>query len=229
MADIYGEGSNSKKQWDKLKGAPMKDKVKYIAQYYGIAILAVVVGIVFIVSLVRSIIYNSIPNIISVEAYSSVLSEDVEDVMLEKLSTALQVDPSDYHIAFTSSLVSEGDIQQAYMQSQKIFARVAAGDIDAIIGKESLLISFMSVDDPESCAFSDVRTYLSDEMYERLLQEDKIVFLKGAKEELPYAVDLTGTDLAETIGLFGEGNLLAYVVTSKNADALRALSDMIYE
>ena len=67
MADIYGEGSNSKKQWKKLKGAPLKDKVKYIATYYGIPIVAIVAGIVFIVSMTKTIIYNSIPMIITIK------------------------------------------------------------------------------------------------------------------------------------------------------------------
>ena len=229
MADIYGEGNNSKKQWDKLKDAPLKDKLKYIAQYYGIAIIAIIVGIIFIVSMTRTIIYNSVPVIISVEAYSSVVSDEAGDRLMEKIAPKLDADPSKYHIEVTSSLIETSDIQQAYAQSQKVFARMAARDLDVVIGRESFLISYMSKEDPDNRAFYNLHDILSDELYERLLSEDKIVFLEGAEVEYPYGIDLTNTDLAETIGLFGEGNVMTFVISSERLDAQKAAAELIYE
>ncbi len=229
MADIYGEGNNSKKQWDKLKDAPLKDKLKYIAQYYGIAIIAIIAGIIFIVSMTRTIIYNSVPVIISVEAYSSVVSDEAGDRLMEKIAPKLDADPSKYHIEVTSSLIETSDIQQAYAQSQKVFARMAARDLDVVIGRESFLISYMSKEDPENRAFYNLHDILSDELYERLLSEDKIVFLEGAEVEYPYGIDLTNTDLAETIGLFGEGNVMTFVISSDRLDAQKAAAELIYE
>ena len=229
MADIYGEGNNSKKQWDKLKDAPLKDKLKYIAQYYGIAIIAIIAGIIFIVSMTRTIIYNSVPVIISVEAYSSVVSDEAGDRLMEKIAPKLDADPSKYHIEVTSSLIETSDIQQAYAQSQKVFARMAARDLDVVIGRESFLISYMSKEDPDNRAFYNLHDILSDELYERLLSEDKIVFLEGAEVEYPYGIDLTNTDLAETIGLFGEGNVMTFVISSERLDAQKAAAELIYE
>ena len=229
MADVYGEGSNSKKQWAKLKGAPLKEKVKYIAQYYGIAIVAIIAGIVFIVSMTKTIIYNSIPMIITMEVYSGIVSEDAEDNLMQKIAPLLGADPKKYHIEVTESGVESTDIQQAYTMSQKIFARMAARDLDCMVGKEQLLISYMSADDPDNRALTDLRELVSDDLYQRLLSEDKIVFLDAAEGKIPYGIVLADTDLADTIGLVGEGSVLAFVVTSERVDAQKALTQLIYE
>lgn len=229
MADIYGEGSNSKKQWDKLKGAPLKDKVKYIAQYYGIAIIAVIAGIIFIVSMVRTIIYNSVPVIISVECYSGVVAEDAGDRLMEKIAPLLEADPSKYHIEVSASLIEGGDMQQAYTLSQKIFARIAAADLDCCIGAESLLYSYMDKEDPEENAFRNLKDLLPEDLYARLLSENRIVFLSPETEDWPYGIDISNTDLAETIGLSGEGHVLSFVVSTTRPEAQEALTKLIYE
>ena len=113
MADIYGEGSNSKKQWQKLKGAPLSEKIKYIATYYGIPIIAGIAIIVFAVSMTRSIIYNSIPKIIALECYSGYGADNAEDNLMQAMSEKLGVDPSKYHIevAFSGASTSSRPIR----------------------------------------------------------------------------------------------------------------------
>ena len=229
ITEVLQYGSNSKKQWAKLKGAPLKEKVKYIAQYYGIAIVAIIAGIVFIVSMTKTIIYNSIPMIITVEVYSGIISDDAEDSLMQKIAPLLNADPKKYHIEVTESGAESTDIQQAYTLSQKIFARMAARDLDCMIGKEQLLLSYMSADDPDNRALTDLREIVSDDLYQRLLSEDKIVFLDASEGKIPYGIVLADTDLADTIGLVGDGSVLAFVVTSERVDAQKALAQLIYE
>jgi hypothetical protein len=87
----------------------------------------------------------------------------------------------------------------------------------------------MSADDPDNRALTDLRELVSDDLYQRLLSEDKIVFLDAAEGKIPYGIVLADTDLADTIGLVGEGSVLAFVVTSERVDAQKALTQLIYE
>ena len=229
MADVYGEGSNSKRQWDKLKGAPLKDKIRYIVMYYGIAIAAIIGAIIFVVYFVKSVRDNSIPLVVSVETYSSMLDENAEDAVMEKICPILGVNPDDYRIQVTSSLVDESDFQQVYALNQKIFARIATGDLDCMITNEPMLLSHMSMDQPESRAFYDLRGFIPDDLYNRLLEEGKIVFLNAPDSECPYGINLTGTDLYDTLGLMGDENILTFIVTSENVDGQKAFAQLIYE
>lgn len=229
MADIYGEGSNSKKQWDKLKGAPLKDKVKYIAQYYGIAIIAIVAFIVFAVSMTRTIIYNSIPKIISLEAYSGFGADDAEDNLMKVLSEKLGVDPKKYHIEVAFSGASTTDVQQAYTLAQKIIARIAAADLDVCIGREELLMSYMNGESAEDGAFYNLQTLLPADLYSRLEADDRIVYYDASYGKVPYAIKVDGSHLEELIGTFNEGDIMTFVVSSKVPESQKAVAELIYD
>ena len=73
MAKVYGDEITGRDQWNKLKGAPLKDKLAYIWEYYHIHIIVVVSVVAFAVSMISSIIYNSIPNGVQGEFYSEEL------------------------------------------------------------------------------------------------------------------------------------------------------------
>ena len=229
MTDIYGEGSNKKRQWNKLKDAPLKEKVRYIVMYYGIAIIAAIGLIIFIIYAVKSIRYNKMPCIISVETYSSTIADEAADVVMEKISAVLNADPSDYRIEITSSLADENDFQQVYSLNQKIFSQIATGHLDCVITTEDMLLSHMSMEAPESRAFYDLRGFIPDDLYNRLVEEGKIIFLNAPDSECPYGINLTGTDLYDTLGLVGDGNILTFIVTSKNTVGQKAFAELIYE
>ncbi|MBR6321905.1 MAG: hypothetical protein IKR59_03465 [Lachnospiraceae bacterium] len=227
MADIYGEGSNSKKQWQKLKGAPLSEKIKYIATYYGIPIIAGIAIIVFAVSMTRSIIYNSIPKIIALECYSGYGADNAEDNLMQAMSEKLGVDPSKYHIEVAFSGASTTDVQQAYTLSQKIIARIAAGDLDACIGRPELLGAYMNPESIADGAFYDLRKLLSADLVSRLEADGRLVYYEIDGENIPYAIDVDGSHLEELIGVFNSGDILAFVVSSKNVDGQKALAELI--
>lgn len=230
MADIYGEGSNSRRQWQKLKGAPLKDKVRYIVQYYGIPIVAVVAIVIFAVSMTRTIIRNSVPMIISIESYNGAIADDAGEALMAKIAPLLEADPAKYQIEVNGTPVDAANVQEAITVSQKVVARIAARDLDCIIANKIFLSSYMGADDPDNRAFFDLREVLSDEMYQRLVSEDRVVMLSTSDgEEVPYAILLDGTDLAETIGLLGKENYLSFVVTTKRPEAQKALGTLIWE
>ncbi len=229
MARIYGDEVTGKDQWRKLKGAPFKDKIAYIWEYYHIHIIVIISVVVFAVSMIHSIIYNSIPNVVQGEFYSEeILKEDMDDLK-EILCEKLGYDPKKYHIEISSS-VAMPDAQQIYTLQQKLIARIAAQDLDFLAAPEAYYSLFMSEDDPDSNAFADLRTFVSEENMARLEAEGRIrYFENNYGEPFPYLIDLTDSELYRYFGLFFNDCYMAVTVNAPHPDGLNALLELVHD
>ena len=229
MAKVYGDEITGRDQWNKLKGAPLKDKLAYIWEYYHIHIIVVVSVVAFAVSMISSIIYNSIPNVVQGEFYSEELLRDDLDELKEILCEKLGYDPKKYHIEI-SSAVAMSDAQQIYTLQQKLIARIAAQDLDFLAAPEAYYSLFMNEDDPDGSAFADLRDFVSEENMARLEAEGRIIYFENNYgEAFPYLIDITDSELYRYFGLFSTDCKLGVTVNAPHKDGLNALLELVHK
>lgn len=236
MANVYGDEklTGARAQWAKMKDAPLKDKIQYILTYYGIFMLLGAIGIWMIVSLISSIIYNSIPNVIAGEFYSySLTGEAGSDELRLKLCEKMELEEKDYHIDISGMAFASDSAEQAMSQLQKIMARMSAGDLDFLVGTEDFMKGYMqngSDQDEPDYPFEDLRTILSADLLERLEAEGRVVHYDSAFGDMPFAVDLTASYITRTLDIPDEvQNIACFVVSGKNRDAFAALMELMLE
>ncbi len=229
MAKVYGDEITGRDQWNKLKGAPLKDKLSYIWEYYHIHIIVVVSVIVFAYSMISSIIYNSVPNVVSGEFYSGELMKDDLEELKVTLCEKLGYNPKKYHIDISSTAAAAGDASQIYTLQQKLIARIAAQDLDFLAAPEAYYALFMSEDDPENNAFADLRTVIPEDTLARLEAEGRVrYFENNYSEAFPYLIDLTNSELYSYLELFSTDCCLAVTVNAPHPDGLNALLDLVH-
>ena len=228
MAKIYGDEITERDQWNKLKGASLKDKLSYIWEYYHIHIIVIVSVIVFAYSMISSIIYNSVPNVVSGECYTGeLMKDDLEDLKVT-LGEKLGYEPKKYHIDISSTAAS-ADASQVYTLQQKLIARIAAQDLDFLAAPEAYYSLFMSEDDPDGNAFTDLRTVLPEETFARLEEEGRIRYFENSySEAFPYLIDVTNSELYSYLELLSTDCYLAVTVNAPHLDGLNALLDLVH-
>ncbi|GEM_PF-2681039 len=236
MANIYGDEkkNGARAQWEKMKDAPMKDKIQYIIQYYGIAIVLTIIGLWMVTSLVKNIIYNSVPNIIAGEFYSYSISEtDGYEELRLKICEKMGVEESGYHIDIGGIAYASDNAEQAMTQLQKIMARMSAGDLDFLVGTSDFMTGYMyngeDQDDPEY-PFEDLSTILPAELFEKLDSEGRILYYKAASGDIPFAVSLSNSYISRLLDIpDGIENYASFVVTGKNREAFAAMLEVMLE
>lgn len=236
MANVYGDEKTygARAQWAKMKDAPMKDKIQYIIQYYGIAIVLSLIGIWMVVSLVRNIIYNSIPIILAGEFYSYSITADGGDEEIKlKLCEKMGYEEKDYHIDLSGMAFATDNPEQAMSQMQKIMARMSAGDLDFLVGTNDFMNGYMyngeNQDEPDY-PFEDLSTLLPSDLFKKLDADGRIVYYDAAAGQIPYGVDLTSSYITRTLKIPDEvPNIAAFVVTGKNQEAFAAMLELMYE
>lgn len=233
MGKVYGDEITVKDQWNKLKGHPLKEKLEFIAQYYGIAIIAAIAVIIGVVSIVKSVVYNSVPNIIIGDFYSLQINQEKEDDVKNYLCEALNYDPKDYHISLGNSFVSTADSEAYYYQSMKLMAQISAKDLDFIVADQATVDQYMQVDSEGYGCFGDLREILSEEQLAKYEAEGRLLYYDPKDPAIkidpyPYLVRVSDTalfDMVEAAGL--RDSYIAVTINTERIDAVRALFDLI--
>ncbi|MBQ6551620.1 MAG: hypothetical protein IJL78_09455 [Lachnospiraceae bacterium] len=228
MAKVYGDEITGKDQWNKLKGAPLKDKISYIWEYYHIHIIIAVALIVFAVSMIRSIIYNSIPNVVDGEfLMAEMLEDDTQEELKEILCEKLGYEAKKYHIDLSSTALSS-NAQEVYTLVQKVIARIAAQDLDFIAAPEAYFSMFMSPEDEDSSAFADLRTVLSEETVARLEAAGRLRYFENDyTDPYPYLIDITDCEFYRYLGFFSTECYMGITVNAPHPEALEAILTMV--
>lgn len=227
MAKVYGDEITGRDQWKKMKGASFKEKITYIWEYYHIHIIVTVAVIVFAYSMISSILYNRIPNVVSGEFYTpEMITNELEDLKVT-LCEDLGYDPKDYHIDITSSAASS-DPQQLIALQQKLIARIAAQDIDFLGAPEAYFSLFMNPEEADSSAFVDLRTIVSEETLARLEEEGRVRYFESEyTDPFPYLIDITNSEFYSILGMFSSDCLIGVTVNAPHPEGLNALLKLV--
>lgn len=233
MGKVYGDEITAKDQWNKLKGHPFKEKAEFIAQYYGILIVAVILFIIAAISITKSVIYNSVPNIISGDFYSLQINQGKEDDVKNAICEYLGYDPEEYHISLGNSFVASSDSEAYYYQSMKLIAQINAKDLDFIIADQATVDQYMQVGSDGYGCFADLRDFIPADMLAEFESEGRVLYYEPKGEGIsiepyPYLVKATHTklfDMVEAAGL--EDSYIAIAINTERKEAVRGLFELL--
>lgn len=157
-----------KKENIKLKDMPPKKKAEYIWEYYKIPIIAVIAAIIFIVTFTRDYRINKRPYFLDAIVINSDIAYAADNYLLNDYIKYAGVDTKTYNIAVDTSIyIDEEKFDQMTMaNSQKVMALFAAGELDVVLGPDSIMDSYGKME-----AFMDLSEVLDEERIKEL--EDK--------------------------------------------------------
>ena len=115
----------------KIKGMSFKEAVDHIFTYYGLAIAAIIFALIFIISLISTVVKNKL----TVPVIQVAVQNEIEYYYGDDMSLLLAEtfpDAKGYNEPFKCTFSSSADTTDMYAGIQ-LAAYIAAGDIDAII------------------------------------------------------------------------------------------------
>ena len=176
-----------KEQRKKLKDLSFSDKIKYIWSYYWIPI----VGVIFAVSLISSIVKNNYDTVCFVAVLDGKMTgyENDTDILTTGLTDYLGIDGKKEQVDFsyTFSLKEVAMDEEAFVSANKLYTYASTGSLDGYLSEREYIDYFCTDKD---IFFCDLRDIFSDDELEQL--DDYIVyFTNTAGETYPIAVDIS--------------------------------------
>lgn len=154
-----------KKESIKLKDMPPRKKAEYIWEYYKIPIIGLLAVVVFIITFTRDYRINKRPYFLDAIVINSDIGYSADNYLLNDFVKYAGVDTETYNIAVDTSIyVDEEKFDQMTMaNSQKIMALFAAGELDVVMGPDSIMDQYGKMD-----AFMDLEPVISGDLKKRL-------------------------------------------------------------
>ncbi len=180
-------------QWQALKGMGFKAHWEYFWDYYKIHVIVAVLAIVFVVTLVKDIRSNKpyALNAIFINSNSMSAADDIATGFAEArgINTEEELVYIDPAVALTSTGLTQNDIAQV----EKIYAMIAAKELDVCVTAPDIFRSYS-----ENEMFLDLREAMSDE--EIAKYGDRIMYVDNAEvqrlqEERQNHLDAGETDV----------------------------------
>jgi hypothetical protein len=207
----------------KFRDLSLSGKIQFIADYYWLHILAVLVLILLGVSIVRTVRdnnYNTALNVII--ANNTVVgwveeNDSLETAILDGIVPYLNVDNvndrvfvNDYYLVADSR-----DSELSAINSQTLTAMFAGAQIDVFIADRKAVSYFSSDIDP---FFYDLSTILDENTLKQL---DGLLVEYTFKDgsSIPYAIDVTDTPFAQNAGFVSDEVLITIPNNTERLDA----------
>ena len=228
MPNIYGEKSNIRVQWEKVKGGSLQDKFDWFWQYFG---LYTVIGLAIIAVLVVWIVLATRPT--KPELISGILldvsfTDEAKEALTEEFAKELGADPEKNTIGFSASPFGEADTETQLYQQEIITTRVAAKELD-VIGATEGLEGYVDKNSIGSSFFFPLEFMLEEETLQKLVDSGRTVSLDTSEGTLPYFIDVAGSRFAELAGITYEHYYLGIACNAPHYDGLEALVRLILE
>ena len=215
--EIHNEGQ-------KLKDMSLQDKLWYIWEYYKFHMGGVIIAIMLLY-VVGTSIYNStihpglycaiINNYSNQELDVSLLEEDFHAYMNFGKKEPVYVE---------SMFITYGDnaTEYSYASMAKISALVASRDLDILIGDQETIDHYASMD-----GLTDLSQLLPADILSVI--ESRLSYSTGSNgQSLSVSLDISGTDLAESMYLSKEASNLSVFSNSTHIDHSIALIRYIF-
>ncbi|MCR5502915.1 MAG: hypothetical protein K6F53_07890 [Lachnospiraceae bacterium] len=153
-----GAMEDSRFQWRKMKGKPFSEKLSYFFAYYGIATAAVIVGILLLVSLIRTFLSQKEYGFYAMLVNSAGISSEAVE---SDFASYASIDTEKYDCVIDTSarlslngMGGESDLST----STKIVANVQSGDLDFLALDSENFKTYAMTE-----IFMDLRNVLSKE------------------------------------------------------------------
>lgn len=157
-------------QWQALKGMGFKAHWDYFWDYYKVHVLVAVIGIAFVVMLIKDIT-NNLPfavNAIFINANSMQTTEALEAEFAEH--EGIDTKEADVSIDVTTTLSLTAYDSMNVTTGQKIYAMIAANDLDLMMADSEVFENYAKNE-----VFEDLRNYLSEDELSSL--GDKVFYV----------------------------------------------------
>lgn len=210
---------------EKLKNMSFQDKLWYIWEYYKFHI-AVVMGIILVLCIIGTSIYNStienslycviINNQSNSELNYEVLTQEFHDHMGFGKKQEVNVE---------SVYITYGDVvsEFSYASMAKISAMIASKELDILITDQENFDRYSTMN-----GYVDLEQVLPEDLLELL--GDRLCY--GTTEEgvtAAFAVDISGTDFTADMGISLEPAYCGFITNSQNRDTAIALLRYIFQ
>lgn len=228
MANIYGEKSNLKVQWEKIKDASPQEKFDWFVQYFGLYALIIVAFIAGIVIWIVVANQPKKPELLSGILLDVTFDKTHEDLLKDAVAKELNADPLANTIGIMASPFGDADTETQLYQQEVITTRVAAKELD-ILGAVEPLEGYI---DPESIGtsiFFPLDLMISEESLKKLTDADRVVSLSTSEGDLPFFIDAANSRFAELTGITYEHYYLGLLCTAPHPEGIEALIRLILE
>lgn len=221
------EGNNIrdeiKVQNKKFKELGFSEKVGYIWQYYKLPIFSVIIAALVIASFIYAYIRNNYDTVLYVAVVDGVIdnSSDDTDALTVGITEYLGIDgkkeQADFDYGYTFKQDELGLDKAGDVSVQKIYTLGYSSNLDGLLAS----YDYMWIYSTDSGLFlCDLRALLTeDEMKTLEEMENVIVYYERADgEKIPFAVDLTDSEIIKKSGLKMEHPCYGVVASAPNAD-----------
>lgn len=192
---------------------PLKKKAAYIWDYYKFPIIGVIAGLIFLVTFIKDYRLSHRPLYLDAVLINSDLAYSYDESLKNDFIKYAGVDTVTYNLTIdTSPVITENSYDQMTMANvQKIFAMYTAGELDVVIGPETVIDEY-----GEMGAHMDLTAVLSDELKKQLEDKGYELYYTTEYEEddngesKPVATYPAGIYIGNSDYLAGLGNGGAY-------------------
>lgn len=207
-----------KEQRKKLKDLSFSGKIEYILNYYKIPIIAVILAVLFAVSLTYSIIRNNYDTVCFIAVLDGRITgyDDDTDVLSTGLTDYLGIDgkKEQVDLSYTFSLQEKEMDQEAYVSANKLYTYASTSSLDGYLSEKEYIDYFCT---DKNIFFWDLRDLFSTEELETL--SDYIIYYTNSSgESFPIAVDISEAPVIKDSDLNMKQPCYGIVSTSKYSE-----------
>lgn len=227
MPNIYGEKSNTRVQWEKIKDGSLQEKFDWFIQYFGLYTLLAVALIAGIVAWIVTATRPKTPEVLSGILLDAEFEEEQSLAVKEALCADLGYDPNAYSLGlYASPFGAEGTESQLYQQ-EGILARVAAKELD-LLGARGGLKGYVDPEDRGASILFPLFDVLPEDLFLRLEASGRVLYVDTEDEgRLPYFIDITGSAFSKLAGITAEHYEIAFLCTAPHPEGIEALVRLI--
>lgn len=205
-----------------LKNLSGKQKLLYFRDYYLKICIAVVIGVIFIVYFTYTTVINPSRDVLSIVFLNGSYIQDTTELRTF-IEDTIGMERKKDHIS-----IEYYDLEE-YQMNMVFTTKIGAGSVDLIICTYSDF-----VEQAQRGMFADLREYLPQEMYRSLAEQimtgrvaetDIGGNVLSYSEDIPFAIDLSDSDLCAEYVSSLEAPVLCVAASSSNIDnALKAIA-----
>jgi hypothetical protein len=152
---------DTKAEWDKMKERPFKEKLAYFWEYYKVHTIATVIGVIFVVALIRSFVTSKDYALFIAVVDGKDPSGEITAAWSEEMADVIGFDKDDYEVFFDTSIEFGGDSMSAqsdYVAAQKLTALLTSKSMDIMIADMTVFEQYA-----QNGCFVDLRDIYTEE------------------------------------------------------------------
>lgn len=220
--------------FEQMKGLTPKQKIEYYIQYYGIITLAILAGMIAVVSFIVQQVRakEEAAGVMVVNSLSALGEESQEQAYMDDLLVSLGIDPAKNTIMVNDNIFvgDEADVQMAAAGIQMIQALIMSRTVDVAFSNEGYCETLLNYE-----CFGDLGDYLSGELLEKYA--DDILWHTDSEtgEEIAAMIRIPADSVwLQGMGWYAQDCYAGIVVATEHEDIavhmlLRALGEEAFE